>query len=221
MNITQKTLAACSALILLPASGAFAQDADLGYAEPSSQMSGSDFFTQIASHLRWSANFVYAQSQEKGEWDSKPTLGGVALDLSYFVDENKEAYAGVAYLYGSGELRSWSRTYDVDINRIEVFGGFNYHIEINDKFGAYVGARVGVAQTTEYTEGLSSSDYSSNDMAIFGALGGGLTYSVSENIRVLFGIEYNTYLQSFQNDYYENDPYCTYVMGKLGVEFKF
>lgn len=65
-NITQKTLAVCSALILLPASVAFAQDAGSGYVAPSSQTSGSDFFAKVTSDLRWSANLVYAQSQENG-----------------------------------------------------------------------------------------------------------------------------------------------------------
>lgn len=223
-----KILPAFVGLTLVPAAGTLAADsldsgtAGLDFAAPTTQMSGSDFFSQVASNLRWSVDVVGASSTSAAS-DDDLTLAGLSLKLSYFVDEKKEIYGGLSYMVGTLEedvsYYGISETYEYDVDRLEVFGGFNYWFSFTDRLEFYVGGRVGVAQSV--CEAGWYSSYAQTETVIFGALGIGGAYKLTEDMRVRLGVEYNTYLEAIARDYYDDYPFATYVMFSVGLEFKF
>lgn len=228
-----KILPAIVGFTLVPAAGTFAADsldsgtAGLDFAAPTTQMSGSDFFSQVASNLRWSVSALYAlDNSDQDLFKDDPALYGIDFRLSFFADEKKELFFGLSYLFGNEDIdtASSSLSGDADIYRWDIYGGFNYWFQVSEKFDINVGIRCGVTETSyDVALSYSSSSYDETigQSALFGAIGVGLAYEFSEVMRIKAGIEYTTWLSVISNDYYESEPFSSAIQANLGLEFKF
>lgn len=225
MNVTQKTLAACAALILVPASGASAQEtAPRGPWEYS--VSASPFFG-------WGQEKLFSNDLDKLD------IAGVGVKASAVIKESilpgtklfPEIFGLVNigcgsldqtwYYYGG----SYERNYD--LTTVQAAVGANLRLEIDDRVSVFGGIRAGLAYENLEVEAQEEGHrwtWEESDVGLLYGIGFGADVRINDHSGVTVALDYVGSTAQPEFDIYGEKAEAkkqSYIMLSVGYKYTF
>ena len=196
MNITQKTLAACAALILVPASGAFAQENAPG--------GPWEYSVSVSPFLGWGQKKLFSDDLDKLD------IAGIGVKGSAVIRESilpgAKLFPEIFGLVniGGGSLDQTRYGYgereelNYDLTTMQATVGANLRLEINDRVSVFGGVRVGLAyenlevesRYVAYGYGSYSNSWEEADVGINYGVGFGADVRINDHSGVTVALDY-------------------------------
>lgn len=191
MNVIQKTLAACAALILVPASGASAQENAPG--------GPWEYSVSVSPFFGW--------GQKKLDSEDLDTLdiAGVGVKGSAVIRESILPGAklfpeifGLINIGGGSLDQTWyyyggSYEQNYDLTTVQAAVGANLRLEIDDRVSVFGGVRAGLAYENleiEARGGYSRRTWEESDVGLLYGIGFGTDVRINDHSGVTVALDY-------------------------------
>ena len=225
MNVIQKTLAACAALILVPASGASAQENAPG--------GPWEYSVSVSPFFGW--------GQKKLDSEDLDTLdiAGVGVKGSAVIRESILPGAklfpeifGLVNIGGGSLDQTWyyyggSYEQNYDLTTVQAAVGANLRLEIDDRVSVFGGIRAGLAYENlelEVREGYYRKTWRESDVGLLYGIGFGTDVRINDHSGVTVALDYVGSTAQPEFDIYGEKAEAekqSYIMLSVGYKYTF